>query len=43
LLGDLGAALLDDSFLSAGPMSPLYVAPERLVDCTWRLMCTAWE
>jgi serine/threonine protein kinase len=28
-LGDLGAARFTDSSLSAGPMSPLYVAPER--------------
>ena len=29
-LGDLGAARFTDGSLSTGPMSPLYVAPERL-------------
>ena len=33
-LGDLGAARFTDGLLSVGPMSSLYVAPERLADCT---------
>ena len=33
-LGDLGAARFTDASLSVGPMSPLYVAPERLADRT---------
>jgi serine/threonine protein kinase len=33
-LGDLGAARFTDGSLSVGPMSPLYVAPERLADRT---------
>ena len=33
-LGDLGAARFTDCSLSVGPMSPLYVAPERLADRT---------
>ena len=33
-LGDLGAARFNDASLSVGPMSPLYVAPERLADRT---------
>jgi hypothetical protein len=33
-LGDLGAARFTDGSLSVGPMSPMYVAPERLLDRT---------
>ena len=33
-IGDLGAARFSDGSLSVGPMSPLYVAPERLADRT---------
>jgi hypothetical protein len=33
-LADLGAARFTDSSLSVGPMSPSYVAPERLADRT---------
>lgn len=33
-LGDLGAAHFTDGSLSVGPLSPLYVAPERLADRT---------
>ena len=33
-LGDVGAARFTDGSLSVGPMSPLYVAPERLADRT---------
>ena len=33
-LGDLGAARFTDGSLSVGPMSPLYVSPERLADRT---------
>jgi predicted Ser/Thr protein kinase len=33
-LGDLGSARFAESSLSAGPMSPLYVAPERFADRT---------
>lgn len=31
-IGDLGAARFTDASLSVGPMSPDYVAPERLAD-----------
>ena len=33
-LGDLGAARFTDASLSVGPLSPSYVAPERLADRT---------
>ena len=33
-LGDLGATRFTDGSLSVGPMSPLYVAPERLAGRT---------
>ena len=33
-LGDFGAARFTDGSLSSGPMSPKYVAPERLEDDT---------
>ena len=33
-IGDLGAARFTDGSLSVGPLSPLYVAPERLVERT---------
>ena len=33
-LGDFGAARFTDGSLSSGPMSPKYVAPERLKDDT---------
>ncbi|XP_065836384.1 probable serine/threonine-protein kinase DDB_G0281745 isoform X2 [Oscarella lobularis] len=32
-VGDLGAARIIESSLSAGPMSPPYLAPERLPEC----------